>query len=207
VTNALWRVVDVTIGAGTATLIGFLLPAPRAGDALRRELRAALAAMAGALRPAAAGVSADRTVEAALRRCESVAASVAADERGELGAVIDATRRLWHSLVTVRRLAKPVHGDAGVALNAVVVEATAMLRGSLDALAGSLEGLGDAPERRELDDIADAMAVAIRGLRADGVMRRLSDGEAQAVYLRRFALERAARDVADVMSRTAVAAA
>ena len=54
-----------------------------------------------------------------------------------------------------------------------------------------------------LVDIVDAVAAAVRGLRADGVMRRLTDGEAQAVYLRRFALERAVRDMAEVTSRAA----
>jgi hypothetical protein len=86
-------------------------------------------------------------------------------------------------------------------VNAVVEEATSMLARHLDALADALDGIGDAPDPAALVDIVDAVAAAVRGLRADGVMRRLTDGEAQAVYLRRFALERAVRDAADVTSR------
>jgi hypothetical protein len=150
-------------------------------------------------------VGAAAAAEDALRRCEALSSEAHPRARPEAAALVEPMRRLWHSLVTVSRLAAPVRGDAGVAVNAVVEEATAMLAGHLDALADALDGIGDAPDPAALVDIVDAVAAAVRGLRADGVMRRLTDGEAQAVYLRRFALERAVRDVADVTARAAVA--
>lgn len=203
-TNAAWRIAGVAIGAVVATAVGLMLRPPPVDRRLRSALGAALAAMADALRRTAAGAEpgvAEAEAERALRQCEALSSEALPSSRPRAAALVEAMRRLWHSLVTVSRLASPVRGDAGVAVNAVVEEATSMLAGHLDALADALDGIGDAPDPAALVDIADAVAAAVRGLRADGVMRRLSDGEAQAVYLRRFALERAVRDAADVTSR------
>lgn len=204
VMNATWRIAGVAIGAVVATAIGLLLRPAQVDRRLRSELGAALAAMADALRRTSAGAEpavAAAAAEHALRRCEALGSEAHAASRPRAATLVEPMRRLWHSLVTVSRLASPVRGDAGVAVNAVVEEATSMLAGHLDALADALDGMGDAPDPAALADIVDAVAAAVRGLRADGVMRRLTDGEAQAVYLRRFALERAVRDVADVTSR------
>jgi uncharacterized membrane protein YccC len=209
VTNATWRIAGVAIGAVVATAIGVLLPPPPVDRRLRSELGAALVAMADALRRAPGGaepVGAAGAAEDALRRCEALCSEAHPRARPESASLVEPMRRLWHSLVTVNRLAAPVRGDAGVAVNAVVEEATSMLARHLDALADALDGIGDAPDPATLVDIVDAVAAAVRGLRTDGVMRRLTDGEAQAVYLRRFALERAVRDVADVTSRAVAAA-
>jgi len=209
VANAAWRMADVAIGALVAALVGLVAGPAGAGGALRRELGSALGAMADALRghePAAVAHA-----EGALRRCDAFVAdarpSMAADGAPDVASAVEASRRLLHSLVTLRRLVAPLRGDAGVAVNAVVSEASGMLAGHLEALADALHGGGEPPDPAELEAIVDAVAAAVRGLRADGVMRRLSDAEAQAIYLRRFALERAARDAADVSARAVASAA
>jgi uncharacterized membrane protein YccC len=209
--NAAWRMADVAVGAIVAALVGLFAGPAAPGGALRRELGAALGAMAEWLRRApSGGVSCDaaEAAEKALRRCEALIADArrrrtAARGSPDLASVVEAARRLLHSLLTLGRLVAPLRGDAGVAVNAVVREATGMLAGHLDALADAVDGDGEPPDPSNLDAIVGAVAAVVRGLRADGVMRRLSDAEAQAIYLRRFALERAARDAADV---TAVAA-
>ena len=211
--NAMWRMADVAIGAVVAALVGLVAGPATAGGALRRELANALAAMAAAIDRGAgtdASPRAVRDAEEALLRSEALLANArrGASRSGaddDAGAAVEATRRLLHSLVTLERLVAPLRGDAGVAVNAVMREATWMLSGHLEALADAIHGGGEPPDPAELDHIVDAVAAAVGGLRADGVMRRLSDAEAQAVYLRRFALERAARDVADVSARAVAA--
>jgi uncharacterized membrane protein YccC len=211
-TNAAWRMADVAVGAIVAALVGVAMGRSAAGRALRTELATAFGAMADALRDASRGGGARERADAgeeALRRCEALVADARVAASGgsvEAASVVDAARRLHHSVVTLGRLLKPLRGDAGVAVNAVVAEATAMLAGHLDALGDAIDGDGEPPDASDLDAIVDAVAAMVRGLRADGVMRRLSDAEAQAVYLRRFALERAARDAAEVTARAVAAA-
>jgi uncharacterized membrane protein YccC len=213
--NAAWRLAGVALGAVVAALVGLVVGPAASGGALRRELGTALGAMADTLRRGAGGEASPGAVDAAetaLRRCEALLADArrlrsVGDARSDAGAAVEATRRLLHSLVTLGRLLAPVRGDAGVAVNAVVDEATGMLAGHLEALADAIDGGGEPPDPADLDEIVHAVAAAVRGLRADGVMRRLSDAEAQAIYLRRFALERAVRDTADVSARAIATAA
>lgn len=213
VANALWRVAGVVVGALVGAAAGVLVPPARPADALRRQVGAALAAMADALRRAAAGedpAEAWDAVEAGLRRCEALLADARRlrAPRDGVEPAVRALRRLARSLVTLGHAAGPARlaDPDGRAVEAVADGATGALAAHLDALADAVDGRAERPDPAELDGIVAGVARAVRRLRATGGMRRLSDADAQALYLRRFALERAARDAAELGHRALAAA-
>jgi uncharacterized membrane protein YccC len=213
--NAAYRVGEVAIGALVGGLVGALVAPVPIRSALEEALARTLAAMALSLRRTI-GAPADQRSEAAsakaieeqLRRCDALAAE-ARRERTAIAGGVDpvaasaALRELWHTVATLERAAEsPVPAPEAIDLQRA-------LDTGIESLARQLEGLGAAvvshrrpPDPHDLDRFVADVSRAVGRMRRDGVLRSMNDSEAEGVYLRRFALEAAAINAGEVLSRT-----
>jgi hypothetical protein len=218
--NAEYRVAEVAIGAVIGGLVGaFVAPVPTR-RALEEALASTLAAMAlrvrSSVRAAAgqgSGAASAEAIEGQLRRCDALAEE-ARRERTALAAGVDpvaasgALRELWHTLATLERAARsPVPVPDAADLQRAFAVGVESLARQLEALGRAVLSRGRPPDPRDLGGVVADVSRAVGRMRRDGVIRSMTDPEAEAVYLRRFALETAAINAGEVLARTMDAAA
>jgi uncharacterized membrane protein YccC len=213
------RVAEISLGAAIAVAVTLLLFPARAGSALAEQvsktmplfadhLQSTIDAALGKPLPVDDFRKRNATIRAAVRAGDLLAEASRAELAGRLSrhadpaAVLQAVRRLWHSLLSAARASR-------VALPANLVEPLAPALSQFAAAAQSVmtdldaryRGSTVTPDFTRLEMAQGDLDAAVSALRATGIFRSVPTDQAARLFTLLFALGQTAENLHDVADR------
>jgi uncharacterized membrane protein YccC len=217
--SAVYRVIEIALGASVAVATTLLVFPSRAGNALAAHIGGMLPILAEHLAGTLDGALGPRRDENAMfalnRKMQSGFAAgdaLAAEARRELAghladhadpaALLRTLRRLWHTaLMAARACLAPLPAKA-------VERLRPSLTGLRDAACGCIAQLGkayaagtDPPDLAPVDAALAAFEGAVRDLRAEGIPRGMSTDEVAQLFTFAFALGHLGQNLKDLADR------
>ncbi len=213
--SAIDRVLEVTVGAVTGLIVSFMVFPSRAHNLLRANAAKVLELMAAALKELLSGLTRGLDNDALHNLQDGIGSAlvglntVGAEAERERGAGLSSgpdtgplLRRIWrlrHDLVMIGRASvEPLPVELQVRLAAPLADVSNTMSDYLRAMAAALRRGRGAPATWPVQNVLQAYAAAVAGVRSDGLTHDLSGDVAERFFAIGFCLEQMRKNLRDL---------
>lgn len=213
--SAIDRVLEVTVGAITGLIVSFAVFPSRAHNLLRANAAKVLELMAAALKELLSGLTRGLDNDALHNLQDGIGSALvglntvgaeAERERGaglssgpDTGPLLRTILRLRHDLVMIgRATVEPLPVELQVRLAAPLADVSNTMSDYLRAMAAALRSGRGAPAIWPVQNVLQAYAAAVAGVRSDGLTHDLSGDVAERFFAIGFCLEQMRKNLRDL---------